>query len=114
MVPPIVWLIIVGVIATTISMGSLMPAISNLNLQGVSINERDFSAPLTTANVDIDITPIQAQNEFGQPIIKNRITECSFHTPSNNLGPGSKVICKLTDHNDRVVAEGSMNFPNGL
>ena len=110
---PIILLAIAGVVATTLSMGSLMPAITNLNLQGVSINERDFSAPLTTANVGIDVA-VTTANSGETSILVNLIDRCTFHVPftgEDRMGQGSKVICKLSDHNGMIVAEGSRDGP---
>ena len=114
MMPPIIWIMIVGVAATALGTGFLMPAIPDFNLQGVSVNERDFSSPITTANVDIAISKVRGVNSIGEPVFKNRITECSFHTPSSGLEAGSTVICKLTDDQGDVVAEGRKDFQGGL
>jgi len=81
MIPPIVWLLIVAIGVTTIGAGSLMPEIGWFTLQGVSVNETDFSAPLEHANVDILVSKFPGVNEQGFSIFKNRITKCSFHTP---------------------------------
>ncbi len=105
---------VVGVGAGMLSTGFLMPEIGWFNLQGVSVNERDFSAPLDHVNVDIEISK---QEGFinGVSFFKNNVNACSFHTPdATGLGPGSTVICKLTDDNGFVVAEGRADFANGL
>ncbi len=114
MLPPILWIMILGVASVGLSMGFLMPAIPDFNLQGVAINERSFSVPITTANVDIEISKIEGVNLAGSTVFKNRINECSFHTPSSGLGDGSTIICKLTDADGDVVAEGKLLLPNGL
>ena len=114
MIPPIVWLLVIGVVSVTISMGFLMPPIPQFNLQGVAINERSFSTPITTANVDIEISKREGVNAAGKTVFKNLINECSFHTPSNGLGTGSTVICKLSDADGDIVAEGRLDLPNGL
>ena len=114
MLPPILWIMIVGIASLGISMGFLMPAIPSFNLQGVAINEENFSVPITTANVDIEISKIEGVNLAGSTVFKNRINQCSFHTPSTGLGSGSTIICKLTDSDGDVVAEGRLNLPTGL
>ena len=115
MVPPIIWLVVVVIGASVLSTGFLMPQIGWFNLQGVSVNERDFSAPLDHANVDIEITKLEAKVAGDISVFKNLISACSFHTPDpGGLGPGSTVICKLTDFQKNVVAEGRIDFPNGL
>ena len=114
MVPPIVWLGIVGIAATGMSMGFLMPQVPNFNLQGVSVNEQDFAAPVQNANVDIDIHKVKGIDLNGNTVFKNRITECSFHTPDTGMGHGSTVICKLTDKDNKVVAEGRKTLVAGF
>jgi len=107
---------IAGIAAVFMSAGSLMPEIGWFTLQGVSVNETDFSAPLSHVNVDIDISKQTHFDETAEhSVYLNLITECSFHTPDEGgLGEGSTVICKLTDFDGDVVAEGRQNFPNGL
>ncbi len=114
MLPPILWIMILGVASVGLSMGFLMPAIPVFNLQGVAINEENFSSPITTANVDIEISKVEGVNFAGSTVFKNRINQCSFHTPSSGLGDGSTIICKLTDSDGDVVAEGRLDLPNGL
>ncbi len=116
---PIIVILLIGVAAVTLSTGALMPEINWFNLQGVSVNERDFSAPLSHVNVDIEISKI---SKFITDASGNRhnaffnvINECSFHTPDpGGLGPGSTVICKLSDFQGDVVAEGREDFTFGL
>jgi len=105
---------IVGVVAVTLSTGLLMPEVPIFNLQGVAINEETFSSPLNTVNVDIEISKVEGFNTAGKTVFKNRINKCSFHTPNNGLGAGSTIICKLTDSDGDVVAEGKLVLPNGL
>ena len=126
---PIIMLGIVGVAAIAMSMGFLMPEIPDFNLQGVAINERSFSTPITTANVDIEISKVstetyrsvEANTGHGsfttntqKTVFMNLIKECSFHTPSSGLGTGSTVICKLSDANGDIIAEGKLELPDGL
>ena len=105
---------IVGVVAVSVSTGLLMPGVPVFNLQNVAINEETFVTPITTANVDIEISKVEGFNVQGKTVFKNRINECSFHTPSNGLGAGSTLICKLTDSDGDVIAEGKLVLANGL
>jgi len=124
---PLILLAVLGVGAVTMSMGFLMPAIPVFNLQGVAINEENFSTPITTANVDIEVSKVSTETQRSifssslgftvntdKTVFLNVINACSFHTPSSGLGDGSTIICKLTDSDGDVVAEGRKNFDNGL
>ena len=131
---PLILLAVLGVGAVTMSMGFLMPEIPQFNLQGVAINEANFSTPITTANVDIEVGKteietvrvIQVQtanpttpgafvdSSVSKTVFLNVIDACSFHTPSSGLGDGSTIICKLTDADGDVVAEGRLNLDLGL
>src|SRR3990170_1634379 len=55
---------------------------------------------------DFEIQKIQGINQGG-PILKNLITECSFHSV-DPVPKGSLIICKLTDDDSDVVAEGKI------
>ena len=119
---PIILLAVVGIASVTLSMGFLMPEIPVFNLQQVAISERTFTTPITTANVDIEIVKVStntnridsAGNAFSKTIFLNLVNYCSFHTPSTGLGAGSVVICKLSDADGDIVAEGRLNLANGL
>ena len=41
------------------------------------------------------------------------VDECSFHSPESIPGNDIIIICKLTDWNHQVIAEGQKVFPNG-
>ncbi len=120
---PLILLAVVGVASVTLSMGFLMPEIPIFNLQQVAINERTFSTPITTANVDIQIEKTESRLVMAsanglttdhKSVFFNMIKYCSFHTPSTGLGDGSKIICKLSDADGDIVAEGNILLPNGL
>jgi len=104
---------VIGVAAVAMSMGFLMPEIPNFNLQNVAINEETFVTPINTANVDIEVTKTEVLTR-GKSVFLNLIDACSFHTPDAGLGAGSTIICKLTDKDGDVVAEGKLLLPNGL
>jgi hypothetical protein len=68
------------------------------------------------------ITPDTPAVPASDPIFKNLITGCSFHSDENILssddGPAIAendpvLICKLTDIDHRIVAEGKLSLPNG-
>ena|SRR3972149_9654505 len=116
---PLIVLSILGVAAIGLGSGFLMPGVTNFTLQGVSVNEENFEAPVENAAVDIHIskksTLLSTQDEqSGKTIFVNLIDECSFHTPDIGMGAGSTVICKLTDFDGDVVAEGKKYFSNGI
>ena len=102
---PIIWLAIVGVAAGALGTGMLSNTFF-LNLQTLGVAETDLQSPIKTANIDFTLSKISGVH--GQdPVYKNRIVKCSFHTPTT-LGPGSTIICKLTDADNDVIAEGKI------
>jgi len=103
---PIVWLAIVAVAVTGLGMGFLNNTFV-LNLQNLGVAETDLASPITAANIDFTISKIKGVNVQGDPVFKNRIVKCSFHSFSE-LGTGSTIICKLTDIDDDVIAEGKV------
>ncbi len=102
---PIIWLAIIGVAAGALGTGFLSNTFF-LNLQTLGVSETDLVSPIKTANIDFTLSKISGVIE-GNPVFKNRIVKCSFHTPTT-LGPGSTIICKLTDADDDVIAEGKL------
>src|SRR3989304_2287353 len=109
---PIIWLSIIGVAGAGISMGFLAPGFY-LIVQQLGAEETLLESPINTAYVDFEVTKISGINLVGETVFKNRITKCSFETPTA-LGVGSVVICKLTDKDHDIVAEGKLLLPNGL
>jgi len=103
---PIVWIVIVGVAAVAMGTGFLSTDFS-LNVQNLGVAETDLVSPINTANIDFTISKIKGPNAAGQIVFKNKITKCSFHTPTT-LGIGTTIICKLTDDDDDVIAEGKV------
>ncbi len=103
---PIVWLVIVGVAAVAMGTGFLSTDFS-LNAQSLGVAETDLVSPINTANIDFTISKFEGPNAAGQIVFKNRITKCSFHTPTT-LAQGTTIICKLTDDDDDVIAEGKV------
>jgi len=110
---PILMLAIVGVAATALGTGFLMNNEILLNVQNFGVGEENILSPITSANIDFQISKITAFDVSGGNIFKNVIDACSFHS-DQDLEAGSKVICKLTDSKHNVIAEGFKVFPNGL
>jgi len=103
---PIIWIAIVGVAAGALSMGALSNTFP-LVLQDLGVSEETLRSPVDrTVSVDFEIQKIQGINQGG-PILKNLITECSFHSV-DPVPKGSLIICKLTDDDSDVVAEGKI------
>lgn len=82
-----------------------------INLQKLGVSEEVIESPITQATVDLEVErvlvdPDGIQNN-GDEFFANKITKCSFHTP-DGLGAGSIIVCKLTDGNDKAIAEGRL------
>jgi hypothetical protein len=109
---PIIWLAIIGVAATGLGMGFLAPGFT-LNVQQLGAQETDLESPINTANVDFEVRKINGVNLSGDPVFKNRIVRCSFHTPTT-LETGTQIFCKLTDKDSDIVAEGDVILASTL
>ena len=97
---------LVGVAAMAMSMGFLSNTFF-LNVQTLGVAETDLKSPIKTANVDLEIGK-HASGPDGDSTnahYHNTIDACSFHSPTT-LGTGSTIICKLTDIDNDVIAEG--------
>ena len=107
---------LVGVAAMAMSVGFLAPGF-DLIVQQLGAEETLLEAPINTAYVDFSIGKIETTNgKTGaalHTVFRNVIEACSFETPTE-LGDGSVVICKLTDQEPAIVAEGKLLLPNGL
>ena len=95
---------IVGVAITAMGVG-FMGQMLNLMVQGLITGETQLPAPITKALVDFKIVKTLGHNAFGTNF-KNVITECIVQSPLKQIDSGSTIICKLTDMNHNVVAEG--------
>lgn len=102
---PILMLAILGVGATAVGAGFLSNVIT-LNVQQLGVGQADLTSPLDTANIDLEVHPVQVQ---GQDFFKNVVDVCSFHSADEipQAGPDMTVICKLTGADGNVIAEGS-------
>ena len=99
---------LVGVAAMAMSMGFLSNTFF-LNVQTLGVAETDLVSPIKTANVDLEIGKHAAvpDGDSENAHYHNTIDACSFHTPTT-LGAGSTIICKLTDADNDVIAEGKI------
>jgi len=98
----------VAVAGTGLSMGFLAPGFT-LNLQQLGAQETLLESPINTASIDFTISKIEGINLAGNTVFKNRIVKCSFHSPTN-IGAGGAIICKLTDKDRDIVAEGRLDL----
>ena len=108
---PILMLAIVGVAATAMGVGFLSNTIT-LNVQQLGVGEADFKSPITLANIDLEVNKVNVGQD-GSAFFKNVINVCSFHSPDELDDPALNdllVICKLTDANGKVIAEGSKDI----
>jgi len=122
-------LALVGVAAAALGTGFLAQEEIMINLQGLGVGVELVSLPLSDVWIDLTVTKITSNTEnvistegdefsfiSDKTIFINLVDKCSFHYsetdsqlppfPDNNLGPGSQVICKLSDEEGDVVAEG--------
>jgi len=110
---PILVIALIGVAAAATSVGFLNTNIM-LTVQNFGVGEETLETPISDANIDFSIGRMVTSDAAGRTIFMNIIDACSFHYPEENTAvyPGlafgsSKVICKLTDMNGNVVAEGT-------
>jgi len=107
---PILWVALIGVAAAATGVGFLNTNIM-LNVQNFGVGEATLETPISDANIDLSVSRVDGIDALGRTIFKNIVSACSFHYPEGDSGPGltnvnSKVICKLTDKDGNVVAEG--------
>jgi len=89
-----------AIAVTGLGVGSLGNVIS-LNVQSLGVGEATLESQIHDATVKFTIDKIPG--DFG---FKNVISECIIRS-GQDIVPGSKVFCKLTDENGNVAAEGS-------
>ena len=107
---PVVMLVILVVAAAAMGAGFLNNAIS-LNVQQLGVGEKDLESPVSSASVDLKL---QRNDVFLPGTTKrigfeNVIKACSFHSVDPMVGT-STVICKLTNKDGLVIAEGSISL----
>ena len=98
---PIFMLAIVAIAATAIGAGSLNNEIV-LTLQDFGVGSADIESPITAASIDYNVTAVPVDGQ-----LKNLITACSFHS-DENLDEDFRIICKLTNIDGQVIAEGDI------
>jgi len=111
---PIVLLAIFAVAGGALSVGFLGNTIDLSMVQTLGVGETDLASDVAKANVDFVIgRDTGFSNEVMTVITRNVITACVVQNydpvsmmPTVFLS-GSKVICKLTDEFNNVVAEGN-------
>jgi len=99
---PIIILAIAAVAAGAMGTGFL----NNTNgidlwIQQFGVGEGDITSPVSHAQVDFNIVRTTEAGAF-----KNIIRNCDL-TFDEDLGPGAKIFCKLTDWAGDIIAEGN-------
>lgn len=100
---PIFILAMVAIGATAIGVGSLNNEI-DLTLQDFGVGSEDIMSPIGNATINYIIEPIKVDTDQGS-VLKNLITNCLFSS-AESIDGDYTIICKLTDENSNVVAEG--------
>ncbi len=106
---PIIWIAIVGIAAAGLTTGFLNTNTFTLIAQDLASQEVTLVSPVDTVRVDFEILKVTGISPDGHPIFKNQISKCSFHS-DDNLPPTSKIICKLSDMQGDIVAEGFIDL----
>ena len=112
---PLIMITLIGVAAAAMGTGFLTNSF-DINVQQLAVNETDLVSPVSTVNVDFVLSKAEAaaHNNLGNAgahttaddtHFHNFIDECRVHTPQS-LATGAVIICKLTDDDRDVVAEG--------
>ena len=114
---PILLLLIAAVAVGATSVGFLGGAI-DITVQDLGVGSATIESPITSAFVDLKVTAVRSNfvpdSGFGTySVFNNVIDECSFHSPQSIVGSDIVIICKLTDWNHQVIAEGSKVFSQG-
>ena len=112
---PMLWVALIGVAAAATGVGFLNTNIM-LNVQNFGVGEATLETPISDANIDLSVGRMVTSDASGRTIFMNIIDACSFHYPDNTAFPGlnsatATVICKLTDKNGNVIAEGQETGP---
>ena len=114
---PILLLAIAAVAVAATGVGFLGGTI-DVTVQDLGVGSATIESPISSAFVDLKVTAVHTQfvPESGvgtYSVFNNVIDECSFHSNDSIPGNDIVIICKLTDWNHQVIAEGSKVFANG-
>ena len=115
---PIILLTIVAVAAGALGVGSMANVIDLSMVQSLGVGETDLETDVVKANVDFEILKVPTLGNNNVMAFKNIINACVVqnYDPETmmaiNFEKGSKVICKLTDELNNVVAEGMAMIEN--
>ena len=110
---PLIMIMLIGVAAAAMGTGFLTNTFT-LNVQQLAVEETDITSPVTTVNVDFVLSKaiVGTHTDLGSidgaandTHFHNLIQVCKVHTDSN-LEAGSTIICKLSDDDDDIIAEG--------
>ena len=102
---PILILAVAGIAVAALGSGFLTNTINLDNMvQQFGVGEATITSPATQAYIDFDIDRT-TYTKNGETVTRNVIDKCVIQANSG-LAKGSIIICKLTDENSNVVAEG--------
>ena len=84
----------------------------NLWIQQFGVGEGDIMSPVTHAFVDFDIQRVESASG-AEGTFDNVIANCILKF-NDDLGPGAKVFCKLTDWAGDIISEGKTMLVDSL
>ena len=108
-------LALVGVAAAALGTGFLAQEEIMVNLQGLGVGSTIVQIPVSNVFVDLSVSALEVDSG-GKSIFINIVNACSFHYSAQDrvilqngkLGAGSVVICKISDEDGDIVAEGRL------
>ena len=83
-----------------------------LDLQFLGVGMEDIESPIDNASIDFEIGTVDIVSPNGQLAFKNVIEACSSHSDESIPGDAT-VICKLTNEDGNIIAEGTLDIPGG-
>ena len=105
---PLIILALIGVAAVAMSTGFLSTQFA-ITVQNLGVAETNLVSPINTATIDLTLSKVKLGPDANanNSHFHNLIQACSFHSPTTLL-TGATIICKLTDDDDDVIAEGKI------